>query len=166
MSARGACALGWLKRLYELKKLSVLISPLLKELDIEDGVRLGRIKKDWQQLFNTPISLHMSPASLKEGELLINVDSPVWLQQINFYKADIIKKLSPFGIGTVRFRLGRVLAKTGVRNQKSRVKRLTTEELSYIEETVSPISDQELRDKIRKAIEKSIASRKIQNSER
>ncbi len=161
MSARGACALGWLKRLYELKKLSVLISPLLKELDIEDGVRFESIKKDWQQLFNMPISLHMSPARLKEGELLINVDSPVWLQQLSFYKADIIKKLSPFGVGTVRFRLGRVSAKTesGVRSQKSKVRRLTTEELSYIEDTVSPISDQELRDKISKAIEKSIALR-------
>lgn len=158
-----------------MKKLSVFIPPILKGLGIEDGAKLAMIKKEWRNLFNEPLSLHMSPSMLSEGEILLTVDSPAWLQQLNFYKEDIIKKMGSYGVRSVRFRLGKVSAQTesGVRSQGSRVKRLTThdsrfttEELLYIEETVSSISDQELRDKIRKAIEKSITTGRTKNKVR
>lgn len=142
-----------------MKRADSLLTPLIRNLGIEDAVRLGYIKKEWACIFERPVSLHMSPANLKEGELLINVDSPVWLQQLSFYKETIIKKLHHVGIKTVRFKLGRVLPekkqdKTTPFEIKGQA--LTVKEHSYIEETVSSIPDQELRDRIKKAIEKSI----------
>ncbi|MBI5187569.1 MAG: DUF721 domain-containing protein [Nitrospirae bacterium] len=149
-----------------MKKLSVFIPPILKGLGIEDGAKLAMIKKEWRNLFNEPLSLHMSPSMLSEGEILLNVDSPAWLQQLNFYKKDIIKKMGSYGVRSVRFRLGKVSKKSEVRSQKSEVRRLTHEELTYIGDTVSSISDQELRDKIRKAIEKSIITGRTKNKVR
>ncbi len=138
-----------------MKRADSLLAPFIRTLGIEDAVKLERIKKEWAGVFERPIPLHMSPAKLKDGELLINVDSPVWMQQLNFFKEDITKKLHCFGIKTVRFKLGRVLP-WGKQEIISKGQSLTANDHSYIEETVSSISDQELRERIKKAIEKSI----------
>jgi hypothetical protein len=104
----------------------------------------------------------MAPYKLSEGEILLNVDSPVWLQELNYFKKDVIEKLNPYGVRDVRFKLGRVskIIKSGVQSQKSRVKPLTTEEIFYIEKTVSQINDKELKETVRRTIEKAITLNK------
>lgn len=145
-----------------MKRADDLLFPLVKELGIEDNIRLTEIKKSWYGLFKDPLSSHMSPSKLSEGEILLNVDSPVWLQELNYFKERIIKTLSPYGIKEVRFRLGRVStkAKSGVHSLKSKVKTLTDEELSYIEETTSQISDGKLRETIQKAMKKALIGKR------
>ena len=140
-----------------VKRADSLLAPLIRNLGIEDSVRLGRIRNEWAVIFEKPVSLHMAPAGIKEKELLINVDSPVWLQQLNFYKDTIIKKLSGFGIKTVRFKIGRVLPEKKQYKTILEKRLLTANENSYIEETISPVPDHELRDKIKKAMEKSMS---------
>ncbi len=141
-----------------MKRIDSLLDPFIRDLGIEDGVRLAEIKREWFNLFNEPLSYHMSPSMLSEGEITLNVDSPVWLQQLNFYKEDIIKKLTPYGVKDVRLRLGKVSTKSEVRSQKSKVRSLTHEERSYIEETVSQIGDESLREAVRRTIEKTLTS--------
>lgn len=145
-----------------MKRVVDLLLPLVKDLGIEDNIRLTEIKKSWYSLFKDPLSSHMWPSKLSEGEILLNVDSPVWLQELNYYKEDIIKKLNSYGIKEVRFRLGRVSTRTmsEVKSQKSKVRRFSTEEISYIDNAVSEITDPELRETVRRAIEKAIASNK------
>jgi hypothetical protein len=147
-----------------VKKADSLLIPLIKELGIEDSVRLTEIKNNWHKIFNKPLSSHMYPSMLSKGEILLNVDSPVWLQELKFYKEDIIKKISYYGVKAVRFRLGRVSTRepSEVKSKSSRGKPLSSEDLSYIEETVSRVDDKDLRNNIRKAMGKSIATRKIQ----
>jgi hypothetical protein len=151
-----------------VKRADSLIIPLVKELGVEDGVRLAEMKKNWDDLFNEPLVSHMSPFMLSEGEVILNVDSPVWLQELNFLKEDIIKKLHHYGVRSVRFRLGKVSTgiKSGIRSQsatrrESKDKSLTAKELSYIEETVSQINDDALRETARKAIQKALISGRI-----
>lgn len=143
-----------------MKRADSLLNPFIRELGIEDGVKLAEIRRNWYNLFDKPLSYHMSPFILSKGEILLNVDSPVWLQELTFYKEDIIKKMSSYGVKTVRFRLGRVSTKvkSGIQGWKSRVKQLTTEELSYIEETVSKINDEKLKETVQKAMKKSFAT--------
>jgi hypothetical protein len=143
-----------------VKRIDSLLGPFIRELGIEEGVRLAEIKRDWFSLFNEPLSYHMSPFMLSEGEITLNVDSPVWLQQLNFYKEDITKKLSSYGVKSVRFRLGKVSTRkiSNLKSQISNLKPLTEEECSYIEETVLQINDEALREVVRRAIEKSLTS--------
>ncbi len=91
-----------------MEKAGSLLEPVVKRLGIESGVRLSRIKNDWHTLFEKPLSLHMSPSRLTGGELLLNVDSPIWIQQLNFLKKEILKKLSRYGVREIRFRIGKV----------------------------------------------------------
>lgn len=141
-----------------MKRADSLVFSLVRDLGIENSIRLIEIKKNWHNLFNEPLSSHVAPYKLSEGEILLNVDSPVWLQELNYFKKDVIEKLSPYGVREVRLRLGRVsrIIKSGVQSQKSRIEPLTTEEISYIEKTVSQIGDKELRETVRRIVEKAI----------
>jgi hypothetical protein len=144
-----------------VKRADSLLLPVIKELGINDGVGLAEIKRNWYNLFSRPLSYHMSPSMLSNGEILLNVDSPAWLQELNFYKEDIIKKMSSYGIRAVRFRLGRVSTKSEVRShppEAEEARSLTHEELSYIEDTVSKISVEALRETVIRTIEKALIS--------
>lgn len=145
-----------------VKRADSLIGPLIKNLDLEDGVRLAEIRKSWQSLFQKPLPCHMSPSRLSGGDLLLNVDSPIWLQEMNIHREEVLQKLTPFGVRSVRFRLGKVSAGTipEVKRQKIKTKTLTPEERSYIEEITSRISDERLKRAATTAIERAISSGK------
>lgn len=142
-----------------MNKIGALISPILKGLGLEEAIRFEEIRREWPNLFREPLSNHMSPSVLKKGDLLITVDSPVWLQQLNFLKTEILRNLRPFNVKDVRFRLGRVMpARREVRIYKkvgTEKHALKRDELQQIEDTVSEIDDGALKEGIKKAMEKS-----------
>ena len=147
-----------------MKKVDSLLRPIVRDFGIESDMKFIELEKNWHILFNEPLSYHMSPYRITEGVILLNVDSPVWLQELNYFKRDIVGKLSPYGVKDIRFKLGKVSIKNGagIRNEGSGAKTFTPEELSYIEKTISHIADKELRGTVRRAIEKSISSRKTE----
>jgi hypothetical protein len=149
-----------------VKRADSLLTPVIRDLGIEDGVRLAEMKRNWYSLFQKPLSYHMAPSLFSRGELLINVDSPVWLQELKFFREEILKKLRPYGINAVRFRIGRVSLslKSGVGGQESEVKKITNEEHIFIRDVVSKIEDESLRETVKTAIEKSITSGKTKIS--
>lgn len=146
-----------------VKRADFLLKPLVRDLGIEEGIRLAQIKSHWNTLFQKPLSYHISPSLLSGNELLLTVDSPVWLQELKFYQEDIIKKLAAYQVRTVRFRLGRVNA---VANQEEgrkgrKDKPLTAQDRSFIEDTVSNIEDEELKEIVKKAIGKAMSAGKV-----
>lgn len=141
-----------------MKRADAVLGPMLKRLGIESGVRLERIRNDWLSIFDPRLSSHMFPAACSEQELLLHVESPAWMQQLTYYKREIIDRLSPYGITEIRFRIGRV-RKPAIRQKvRQKAMHLSEEDMSFITGTVSEIKDEELKDTIRKAIEKSLRS--------
>jgi len=145
-----------------VKRVGALISPFLKGLGLEEAVRLERIKKEWAAIFREPLSLHMFPSSLKNGDLLIAVDSPVWLQQLSLFKAELMKNLRPFEVKEIRFRLGHI-RKTSERktDEPPPQKKLSLgrDALREIDNTVAEVKDIELREGVRRAMEKSLSAK-------
>lgn len=141
-----------------MKQAGSLLGPIIDDLGIREGVRLAEIRKNWHSLFHKPLSYHASPSKLTDGELLLNVESPVWLQQLSFFKDDIISRLSAFGIKSVRFRLGSVSLKGQREARSRRSKPLTDEARVYIEDTISAVDDEALKASMKKAMEKAISS--------
>ena len=146
-----------------VKRVGNLISPLVAGLGLEEAVRFERIKKEWPDIFREPLSLHMSPCSLKHSELLITVDSPVWHQQLVYLKGEILKSVSHFGVKDVRFRVGTVRTKTKGAPPNPQQKKIPLDRysLQQIEETVSGLEDGPLKESIRKTMEKSLSARKV-----
>lgn len=146
-----------------MKKVGSLLSSVFRNLGIEDKIKLSSMQEEWHRLFNEPLSLHTYPVEIKDGELLINVDSPAWLGQLKFFKQDIIKKLNAYNISSVKFKHGRVYQKRGpggkgqgARDSKQPTNPLSDFDIEWINQTVSTISDYELKESIRKAIERAI----------
>jgi hypothetical protein len=139
---------------------SSLVS-LIRELGMEEPLRLCRIRALWDELFGEPLRGHISPVKLSEAELLVHVDSASWLQQITFLKPELLRKLSPFGVKDVRLKVGKV--RQGAEKKKSNGilrKVLSEEELSFIERLSSSVEDPELGDAIRKAAGKGLSRKK------
>ena len=146
-----------------VNRIGSLLSPIVRTLGIEGTLKLESMRRAWADIVGEQLSLHMWPSNLMNNELLISVDSPLWLQQISFYKTDIIRKLHSFDVRDVRFRLGRI-GSHKLRKEATLARRaaggLDAGTIEYIESTVSGIKDKELRDGIRKAMEKAFSQRR------
>lgn len=142
-----------------MKKTGAVLDPLLKNLGLESGVRLARIKNDWHGIFDEQITSNLFPVSFSDRELLLHVTSPIWMQQFSFHKSEIIKKLSAYGVQDIRFRLGRIPQKKQKISSGRKAAELTRENVSFIAELLSDIHDENLRETIKKAVEKSLTSK-------
>ncbi|MDA8339942.1 MAG: DUF721 domain-containing protein, partial [Nitrospiraceae bacterium] len=144
------------------KKVGSLLYSIFRNLGIEDKIKLSSMQEEWHNLFTEPLSLHIYPVDMKDGELIINVDSPAWLGQLKFFKQDIIKKLHAYNINSVKFKHGRVYQKK-TRNPESyselrakKSKPISDSDLEWIDQTISNIQDTDLKESIKKTIEKSL----------
>jgi hypothetical protein len=147
-----------------MKRAGSLLGPVLRQLGIETGVRLEHMKREWQGLFGKPLSLHMSPGRFSEGELLLYVDSPVWIQQLNYYKQEIISKLGCYGVRDVKFRLGRVSHPRQAETAPQPLPALSREEAEFVDRLADDAGDRELGRVVRAAAERSIRAKKRSGS--
>jgi hypothetical protein len=144
-----------------LRLVGNLLSDIFKDLGFEDRFKLSFLQKEWFNLFDEPLSLHMYPVQLNEKELLINVDNNVWLSQLKFFSKDIEKRLQPYGISSVKFKYGKVFRKgkeKGFKKIDSHNKNisLSKKEIEWIKNLLSTFEDKELKENIKKAIEVSL----------
>jgi predicted nucleic acid-binding Zn ribbon protein len=142
-----------------LKTAGSVLSSVFKNLGVEEKIKLESLKRQWNDIFGEPLSLHTFPADIKDGELLINVDSPVWLQQLKFFKQEILKKLRAYAVGEIKFRHGMVYQsrfRKDSEQQPQANRHLSDSEITWIDSTVSSIDDADLKENIKKAIKKSL----------
>lgn len=52
------------------------------------------IKGAWEKAAGREAGNHSSPARIRGKILIVNVDSPIWIYQLNLKKAEIEKKLN------------------------------------------------------------------------
>ncbi|MBI5560257.1 MAG: DUF721 domain-containing protein [Deltaproteobacteria bacterium] len=116
-----------------------------------------RIKKEWDRIVGPAIAKRAQPGRLTNKTLHVLVSSSSWMNELRFHMEDIIKKVNAeTGGGTVEeivFKPGRL---NEPEKERPAIKRrpLTVEERVFIEKTVSGIKDPQLRDAIKRAMEK------------
>ena len=145
-----------------MERTSSLLEPVFAKLGITEGVRLIRIRNDWDKIFDKPLSLHMWPSKYSEGSLLLNVDSSVWVHQLSFHKSAILNKLGVYGVRDIRFRVGKISRRAQQVPDIHDTPRLSGEDSSFISGLVSGIGDAELREAIKGAAEKSFKAKRIE----
>jgi hypothetical protein len=140
-----------------VKKTGAVLDPILRSLGLESGVRLARIRNDWQKIFDDQVTSQLHPASLSGSELLLNVSSPIWMQQFSFHKGQILKKLNSYGVQSIRFRLGKIPPRIQESKPPKTVE-LTPENRIFVSEILADVNDEKLKEAVKKAIEKSLRS--------
>ncbi len=70
-----------------------LVGKVLGELGL-DGVALAhRIGSEWPEIVGEQVAAHCRPLGLRAGVLEVEVDSPVWSQQLQLRKTEILENL-------------------------------------------------------------------------
>lgn len=143
-----------------MEKADSLLGPIIRQLGIEPAVRLARLRNSWDGIFAEPVVSHTWPASLSEGELLISVDHPAYLQQFVFLQRDILAKLRGFGVTAIRFRTGRVPRKVKKQTLKASAAALGSADREFVDSLAGGIRDEDLQSAVRRAAAKSLLATK------
>ncbi len=144
-----------------MEKAGQILGDILKKHDISKVSKLGRLADSWTGLMGPAISSHTSPNDLRDGILFLLVDSPVWMQQLSFLKAELLEKLSGYGITDIMLRLGRVQRRgRNVKNNKFSAKRkkrvLSAPDLQLLDSCVTELENQDLKSHVERLIRKAL----------
>ena len=70
-----------------------------------------KIQRVWQSIADKRILQHAMIAGIKDGTLLIHVDSPAWLYQLNLQKRKMLEQFKdevPGLIENISFKIGKI----------------------------------------------------------
>lgn len=147
------------------------ISPVLKNLaqsfGWEKGIAVALLESRWTEAVGEAIAAHTHPDEIRFDTLQIRVDSAVWMHELSFLKKALIEKVNRFlgknGIRNVQFKIGAIPTKTAPRqNLPSPQGEPGEEEAALLHQLLSPVSDEELRKTIRKALRKHLQAKEIE----
>ena len=70
----------------------------------------NKLQRIWQNFFDKKTLEHTAIVGLRKGELVVHVDSPAWLFQMNLQKRKTLEKLQTEfpELSKIRFKLGKV----------------------------------------------------------
>ncbi len=148
--------------------LGEILGKVMGERGLGRGSLTAKLLAVWDAAVGEGIAKHALPESVKGGVLTVIVDSPVWMHQLSMMAPALVEKVNTvMGTGTVqdiRFRAGRLVRPTEGKVEKERFvpkrRKLLPDERREIEESVSMISDKELREKARRLLESSCTREK------
>jgi predicted nucleic acid-binding Zn ribbon protein len=90
--------------------LGSVIQDVLKTCRPQDDSELTRVWSLWLPAVGPAVAANTRPAAFKGRLLLVHVNSSVWLQELQFLKADIIANLNAaLGrelVGEIKFKIG------------------------------------------------------------
>jgi predicted nucleic acid-binding Zn ribbon protein len=93
------------------KNVAALVPNVLASIRIDKRQSEAEVVKVWNELLNPQVAEHAQPVSLHKGTLFIQVDSSVWLCELNrYHRKEILERLQhSFGSAMIKklsFRLG------------------------------------------------------------
>ena len=78
------------------ESLSDVISSLIEGLNLQKEMTLYHLTSHWEEIVGPQIALHTAPESLRFDTLSLSVDSAPWMNQLTFFKKDIIKNINKY----------------------------------------------------------------------
>jgi predicted nucleic acid-binding Zn ribbon protein len=73
--------------------LGALVDRLIQDLGIQQRVKESQIFYEWRSIVGADIAAHCQPVSLKNGRLVVGVDSASWLFALTPLKEMILAKV-------------------------------------------------------------------------
>ena len=134
--------------------LSDVVRVELTTLGLAERLREAEIWRLWPEVVGPVVAARAMPLRIIKGTLTVAVSSGPWKQELTFLKGMMIEKLNErLGGEVVReivLKSGQVDRDAGVTptppEEVPRKKRLTTRQLSFIDEQSAAIPDQEIRE--------------------
>jgi predicted nucleic acid-binding Zn ribbon protein len=77
-----------------LEPVGGIIAGVLNELGLSAPLREWQAVQVWDKVVGEKVSQHTQAYGIDKGELAVRVDSHAWMQELQFLKPDIIRKLN------------------------------------------------------------------------
>ncbi len=94
----------------EFEHISSIINKILKTYRHETGEDLKNARSIWNSTVGKSVAENAQPFALKGKILLVNVTSSSWIQQLQFFKNDILTKINISAgkelIEEIKFKIG------------------------------------------------------------
>jgi hypothetical protein len=144
----------------KIDAVGAVLSRYLQEQGLDSRLRRYRAWQVWEEVVGPQIAARARPCRMREDTLEVWVDHAVWMQQLQLMKPKLIARLNAaIGEPLIRdlyLRRGRpqesVPAAPPAPEHDWHKTTLSPEENSRIEQTVAPLADQELRDRLRELL--------------
>ncbi len=95
-----------------INTLDSLLTDSLSTLKKKTGFKLAGIWDVWAKALPEDIVKNTKPEAFKEHSIIVNVESSVWLQHIQFRKAEIIdslnRELGKDVVQDIKFKIGKI----------------------------------------------------------
>ena len=79
-----------------MQRVSKILDNLIRQYGLEGKMNEYMMAEKWETIVGDIIASHSYPAGIHHKKLYIVVDSPVWLQEISFYKGDLVNKVNEY----------------------------------------------------------------------
>jgi len=148
----------------KLERLSSTLGSLLKARGMLARLSEYRILGQWEKTVGPVVASHARPRTVRAGRLYLTVDSPAWMQQLSLLKPEIIEKVNQ-GLGRQAIKdLALDLGEIGPVGKQARSSRprgeLGPEERGKIEAYLAEVRDPEVKEALRRLIEKDFLRKK------
>lgn len=95
-----------------MTRIGDILGTALDDIRPSRDIGMCRIWDKWDQAVGSTIAAEAKPSAFNDGILIINVSSSVWMQQLNFLKRDMIRKINTVMecemVREIRFKIARV----------------------------------------------------------
>lgn len=149
----------------KINRLSITLVKMLKAQGLESRLQEYRIFGQWEKAVGKVIARHAQPCSLRGKKMTLVVDSPAWMQQLSLLKPEIVEKvnrrLGHNAIRDIMLKLGEVAPGAGEASEDLPVRAdLDRDEREKIEYALQGLHDPEIREAVRRVMEKDFLRRK------
>ena len=77
-----------------MEHIAGAIKKLIKKRGLEKGINQQKAVEVWGEVVGQKIKEHTEPLEVKFGVLTVKTTNPVWRQELQFQKNDIIKSIN------------------------------------------------------------------------
>lgn len=146
-----------MKKDHSIKFLKYSMQGFIRGAVPDKFLVLAYLRKDWPGIVGKGIAHHSLPGSIRNGCLTVNVDDPIWIQELTLQKDSIRENIASHYADkdisklfqTIKFRIGDILHETSAEERPVEM-RVDGETMKKIEKSVSTVEDPELRDALKK----------------
>jgi len=93
-----------------MQKAAGILFKVLKQYGLEGKMLEYTLAEKWEHIAGSIIASHSRPDSIRYRKLCIIVDSNAWIQELSFYKTDLVTRVNNYFdkqiISDVFFKIG------------------------------------------------------------
>ena len=76
-----------------VRRLGEALSELSADLRLDSPADVAAVMAAWPAAVGEAVAAHVRPRRLHDGELLVEVDAPVWATQLRYLEEDVLRRL-------------------------------------------------------------------------